>query len=225
VRAGERGEGEGVEVVPATQPFLTGFEGEERRRDLSQFYTPPHVAARMWRWACPPSSRRLTVLEPAAGRGALILPMLTDTTRPKPVRIVAYEVDPGNVEALLALAKEHPEIEVRARDFRADDDPGRFDLCQQNPPYEDSQDFDFILRSLRVSRQTVALVRSAIEHGQNRWNEFTRHVEQRRKVNFIERPSFGGEDSPKTDFKILDLCPRRRPLMRGEPTTVNQEWW
>lgn len=32
------------------QPFLVGFEAEERRRSLSQFYTPPDLAARLWDW-------------------------------------------------------------------------------------------------------------------------------------------------------------------------------
>lgn len=207
------------------QPYLTGMEDEERRRDLSQFYTPPQLAQRLWNWA--PKPRRggeFTVLEPSAGQGALIKPMLEGPNRP--TLIVAYETDPRNVAKLVELAAGTHDVDiiVRPRDFLADPDPGRFDLAVQNPPYEDDQVDAFILAALRCAPQTCGIFPSGLPYSDGRWRRLWRHVDVRRQAK-LGRVKFGGDYQPMTDFMAADLHQRRVPREKGEPMTLTQEWW
>ena len=204
-----------------TQGYLPGVEGAELRRDLSQFYTPRPLADRLAGWF--PRAQR--VLEPAAGRGALIAPML-ERSEP-PGRVVAYDVDPHNCEALRALGP----VEVRERDFLADDDPGRFDLGLMNPPYESTdtcpngQDVAFALRALQVCHKVGGLFQASMEHSIGRFESFWKWVDIRRRAVISSRWKFGGAHSPKTNFVALELRLRTVARKQGEPTTLNQEWW
>ncbi len=76
------------------------LEDEQRSPELAQWYSPPDLAARLWHFAPKPrTGDPFRVLEPAAGKGALILPM--------------------NILALLDLAERTTNVEiiVRHRDF------------------------------------------------------------------------------------------------------------
>lgn len=232
-------------------------EDQQRRLDLSQFYTPSHLAERMWEWASRPGRPHERVCEPSAGRGSLILPMYG---RNCPSELVAYDVDPLNVKRLNMIATvtdasrtqaeatvnaaegwagesipmrrpAHPKLEVRARDFCADLDPGRFDLVVMNPPYENNQDVEHIDHALNHAPLAIVLVRSAIVHGQGRFRNFWRHVDIRRRANLVERPEFSvpvdGKVPPgaKSDFVVLDLERRQRARRQGEVSTQSEEWW
>lgn len=217
---------EGGEHRQAVQPFLVGFEAEERKRDLSQFYTPPRLAERLWHWAPKPrTGNPFRVLEPAAGTGALILPMLEGPI--VPAQIVAYELDPANIEKLEQLAANttHVEIIVRGRDFLADPNPGHFDLAHQNPPFEDDQASAFIRRALECAPITTGIFPACLPYGQTRFRELWRHVDIRR-VAYLERVKFGGDFQPMTDFMVgeFERC-RHGARSKGEPMTANIEWW
>ena len=215
------------------QGWLLG-EDEERRLDLSQFYTPAHIAERMWGWCSSAMMPHRDVCEPSAGRGSLIRPMLVQN---QPRSITAYDVDPRNVrdlKRLMEAAPSHVSATVHARDFLADPNPGPFDLIPMNPPYEDDQDIAHLDHAMDHSRMTVALVRSVIVHGDLRWRKFWRHVDIRRCANLISRPEFATGINPQTckpfpgpkaDFVVLDLSRRNTARKQGYVSTMNVEWW
>lgn len=205
--------------------YLPGMEREERSADLEQYYTDPRVAQRLWDW-CP---RRKVggpwrVCEPAAGRGALLLPMIADPDGP--THVVAYDVDEGNAAALAVLfTSRAPGVytTVRCRDFRQDPDPGCFDLVVMNPPFTLAT--DFIERGLEIAPVVVALLPASVEYGTGRWDDLWRWVDPVRKATLSSRPSFGGDHGPKTDFCAMELRARTTPRAKGEPMTMSQEWW
>jgi predicted RNA methylase len=211
----------------STPAYLPGMENEQRLRSLSQFYTPPDLAARLWGW-CEALSRKhvpFRVLEPSAGDGALVRPMLVGPRRLD--EVVMYEIDPARGPALLDLCTRSEAVDVSYRplDFLSDNTPGVFDLCVMNPPYERDQDAEFILRSLEVSAVTVGLFRSAFLHGQGRWSRLWRFTDVQRIAWLSGRPDFGGDHSAKADFVAMHLTRRTHARKQGEPMACNVEWW
>jgi hypothetical protein len=141
-------------------------------------------------------------------------------------QIVMYEIDPARTGRLLDLCLESRiDVSLRPRDFLADSDPGRFDLCVMNPPYEGDQDAQFIEHALGCSTAVVGLFRSAFVHGSGRWNRLWRHTDIRRLAWLSGRPDFGGDQSAKADFVAMHLVRRDKPRGKGEPLTCNVEWW
>lgn len=210
----------------SVQPYLTGLEHEERKRDLSQFFTPSWLAKMLWRW-CP--QRRAggpwRILEPAAGTGSLVVPMMSSVRAPD---VVAYELDPDNIARLAQVGVARPNhLIVRPRDFLAQtaEQVGRFDLSVMNPPYEDDQDVEFILHALECAPQAIGLFSAAIVYSDRRWTKLWRWVDIRRKAELADRPDFGGPYSPQTNFCALDLEMRKAPRRAQEPLTHTTEWW
>lgn len=220
----------------AYQPMLHGslrlpddVDDAAKRKALSQWYTGPELAARLWDW-CHVLGRKhvpFRVLEPSAGMGALVCPMLSSPQRPDSV--VMYEVDPARSTCLLDLcldADRHGvDVSLRPRDFLSDSDPGAFDLCVMNPPYENDQDAQFIEHALGCSRAVVGIFRSAFVHGSGRWNRLWRFTDIRRLAWMSSRPDFGGDQSAKADFVAMHLTRRTEARKQGEAFTFNGEWW
>lgn len=220
--------------MTSTQPYFPGFESEQRKRDLSQWYTPAWLSMRLWRWAEPRPTDR--VLEPAAGRGALLAPMLGKGKR----ELVAYEIDPGNVDALrMLMVNAHAQngwsFEVRAADFTADPDvlQERFDLCVMNPPYEDGQDCAFVERALICCERVVGVFRLAMVASQERAG-FWERVRPMRIAFLSSRPQFGQSeraDGARSDFVVMELArsgaTMKRAAARPVPlaTRATVEWW
>jgi Dimethyladenosine transferase (rRNA methylation) len=128
----ERGQGRAIYAGPTH--VLPGLDGETRSRDLSQWYTPPKLAKRIVAWSLARDGD--CVLEPSAGQGALVKPLLE-----RGCHVDAWEIDPGNAAALGELA--HAGLTVCEADFLASPGWGcsfRYDLAMLNPPYEDNQD-------------------------------------------------------------------------------------
>lgn len=214
-------------------PFLPGMEGEERKRDFSQFYTPPDLARLVWQWiVIDPTLKIDRVCEPAAGRGALILPMLLSDARPS--TIFAFEIDPANCDAMregsIGLA---PEVKIVCGDFLKiadgiwpEDLRGMGpDLVVQNPPFEAGGMVDFIHAALRTAPVTVGIFPASIVYSQGRFEKLWRHVYIERGAWLTERPDFGGEFGAKTDFVVLQIRKRTHPLNRFEPFKLAMEWW
>ncbi|MCC7542373.1 MAG: hypothetical protein IT379_39510 [Deltaproteobacteria bacterium] len=206
-----------------TQPFLGGLEPEHHPcAELSQWYTAPELARRIVRWSLPAIGMR--ILEPAAGRGALIDP-LVPLLESRAIEVVACELDEANVEVL--RARYHGlNVDVRHCDFLATD-VGRCDLALQNPPYEDDRDIGFVLHALEHAPRVVALLRSAFRHGARRRNQVWRWAELLRVVELAERPRFEGpvSGSPLSDFAVFELSSRPLPRAPGEADRPKVEWW
>lgn len=204
---------------------ITLGEQVEQRRDLSQFYTSPELAIRLWRWMWEAHAQDepITVLEPSAGRGALLRAMIELEV---PVdRVVAYDIDQLNTTYLaIAFRNTFPAFEVRGRDFLADPEPGEFDFAVVNTPFEDNQDVAFADRYLRVARVCGGIFASRILHSEGR-AEFWRWTDIYRMVVLSRRPHFGGQHSARTDFCLLDLRRRAFARRQGQPTITQMEWW
>lgn len=192
---------------------------EERRLDLSQWYTNPRLCERVWEWSRGASAT--SILEPSAGHGALIMPSVEGGHLHK---WAAYDVDPTNIDF---LRERLPGLDIRARDWMGDPEPGRFDLCIMNPPYEGDQDAAHVLKAIRHCDRVVAVLRSTYDHCDSRWKSFWRHVRPTRKVNLVGRPKFGGGGSPKSDFKIYEFAGGIRAVPReyGEEVSISESWW
>jgi predicted RNA methylase len=187
-----RGAGQSVAVAPML------FADEERDvSTLSQWYTSPKAARALHDFAAIPAGSR--VLEPSAGRGALILP------RPD-LRWLAIDIDPANIEA---LGRVIPWTSVAQADFLALSPPAvPFDFAVMNPPFENGGDLAHVLHALDYARRVVTLIGSDFEHGAGRYAELWRWIDEARgvsKLTFVNRPFKGA----MSDFVVWSLPGRR----------------
>lgn len=225
--------------MSATQPYLLGIESDAMRvndeikqKALSQWYTAPDLAARVWGWMWRqhgPSfgSKRVRLLEPSAGEGALIWPVIQHHFNVG--EIVAYDIDPANAQHLQRtltkpLADEGIAFDVRCGDFLADPDPGEFDLAVMNPPYEDDQDVEFARRVLGCCAVVGGIFATRMQYSGAR-SGFWRNTDIAREVVLSKRPRFGGGFTPMTDFCVLDLVRREQPKQPGDTCATLKEWW
>lgn len=210
--------------MTAAARYLPGFEAEQRSVALSQWYTPADLAERVWAWAAESQRRTVArVLEPSAGRGALVAPALKSL---RVRRLTAIDIDAGNVDTLKRSFTGRKLAVVRG-DFLSFTARDRFDLCIQNPPYEDDRDVAFIRHGLRFAPVVVGIYRSALVHGSNRFETLWKHVDMTRIAYLVNRPKFGEGTGAQSDFIVAefmrrDISPARK---RGEPSQLTQEWW
>lgn len=213
--------------------YLPGFEQEERRPELSQWYTEPRLAERVWRWANRFDQPRI-VLEPAAGHGALVRPILAQPFGCTDVLMV--DIDPRCAEACGELAlraqRAGKRWEAVCLDF-LEWRPGKlahglFDLALMNPPYEEGRAEEFVLRALSYAERVVGIFKASIQHGIGRYRMLWSRARVTREVKLATRPTFGrGEaaDSGKTDYVVLEI----KRLGPGEDMAterwVVQEHW
>ena len=189
------------------------FEEYEPDISKSQWYTPVKIAERMVDWALKNKRSIKKILEPCAGQGALVQPMLKYK-----VNVYAVEIDPRNVEV---LPKHNRNLTVILGDFLNQKLP-RTDICIMNPPYEGGNDAKFIMKSFESASIVIALLRGVVFHGVDRWETLWKHVDIIREVRFIERPFKGALQ----DFTIVELVERDFPRKRGEASPVPSiEWW
>lgn len=190
----------------------------KREKLLAQWFTPPRLGHLLWTRMDPRPGLR--VLEPAAGRGALVRPMLG---RFMPRAIVAYDIDP---KLTVELRRIRGPITVRLGDFLLDRSPGRFDLAVMNPPYEDDRDVAFLTRALELAPRVIGIFRSDFLHGVNRWNDVWRHVDIIQAACLVGRPRFSeSPGSSMSDFVALHLQRRRHARELAEPCDIRWEWW
>lgn len=192
------------------------------RETLSAWFTPPALARRMVAW-CGDVGRLDRILEPSAGRGSLVEAIRERSDAP---RITAHELDPRSVAWLRGL--DFPRVDVVEGDYLAAPAPAaRYDLCVQNPPYENGQDGAFLEKAMNESERVVALVRLVALAGQERYRRVWSRVGEGREFVMAglailsARPDFGGEDGAKADFAVVKLS--RREVCTVDRTAV--EWW
>ena len=189
-------------------------------RERSAFFTPPKTASRLVAWSGAKSIDH--VLEPSAGMGALVKPLLE-----MGCTVDAWEIDEASATAVRGLCSD-----AQLRVFHADflemsalgRVPGRYHVTVANPPYEDNQDVRFVEAALMCSSRVVGLFQSRIVHSKGRAHFWRWHNIDRLAV-LSERPRCGGEHSPKTDFVALEITRRAVPRKQGEATPSQIEWW
>jgi predicted RNA methylase len=212
---------------------LPGMENEARNHDLSQWFTPRDLAKRVVEWAIEPRvsardydghGRALRVLEPSAGNGALVRPLVAAGAF-----VTAIEVDERYLVELRTIAQPL-DLWVRRWDFLhvKPEDIGSNDLCVMNPPYEDGLDVAFVLHALKFAPRVVGVFRSAIVHGDERYETLWRWVDITRGKWLRKRPQFGTgpkADGARSDFCVLDLVARERPRKVDEDMNLSFGWW
>lgn len=221
--------GQGNLFSATEQEYLMDADDEERRKLWSQWYTPTDLAGRIVEWSLRPfltvdpkqwgqAPVFLTILEPSAGRGALIHRI------PCRHSITAFEIDPKNADF---LRSSYPTVDVQLADFLAVESPGQFDLAIMNPPYENEQELDFARRIVLdgIADRAVMLMRSGFRHGKRRWELFWKYVDLKRQVDLMTRPKFGGSGVALSDFAVFDITRRDTPLELGEVQMVEVERW
>lgn len=180
---------------------------------LSQWFTPQNLADRIVLWAnVRPGDK---VLEPSAGSGAFVVPLLDAGAS-----VTAVEIDPRWADALRDRCGGQ-DLTVVNQDFKSWGSRERFDLTIQNPPYEDDQDCAHVETALSMSDRVVALVRANFLHGVGRKRRIWDQVRLTRMIHLSSRPHFSGAGSPRHDFTVVEMVPKRLPAPGG--TVV--EWW
>ena len=202
--------------------YLPGMETERRKPELSQWYTPPDLARRIAEWAVESwdKARDMRVLEPTAGRGALVDALLEQDC----VEIIdAIELDDQNYEHLKRRYAGNPRVRVFQGDFlqiRPHELPHDvYDLAVQNTPFEAGQTEAFITHSLRMCERVVAHGPLTTLAGQDRKRSLWDQVSLPRMVIHSARPSYG-DGGGKTDMATFDIVPE---LQDGVQTQI--EWW
>jgi predicted RNA methylase len=201
------------------------IEGTTRDLTLSQYFTPPKLAQRVVDWAgvfgrYPLSQSR--VLEPSAGNGALVRPLVAAGAH-----VTAVELDLRYVQDLAnALGLGTPEhrmvtpanfLECSERDLR-----GRFDLCVMNPPYHDNLCAQFIVHALKFVPRVVAILQADIFYTATRFEALWKHTRPTRAAFCVRRPWKGAE----TDYVVVEFVSRQTasgPAL--ESSSCQLEWW
>lgn len=201
--------GIGQQVLPGVDPPPSAA--------LSQWFTKPELARRIVEWSGAAGCAH--VLEPSAGAGAFVEPLLD-----LGCRVQAVEIDPPWADRL-RLRNTTPKLQVACWDFLAWDPgfaPGQcFDLTVMNPIYEDGQDMFHVKHACNMSDRVVALVRAVFLNGVERYEGIWRTNTLERVIHFKDRPKFSGAGSPRHDFCVVDL----RTGGGGPPYNVKVDWW
>ncbi len=201
--------GIGQQVLPGVDPPPSAA--------LSQWFTKPELARRIVEWSG--AEDGMHVLEPSAGAGAFVEPLLE-----LGCCVQAVEIDPPWADRL-RLRNPTPMLVVARWDFLAWDPgfaPGqRFDLTVMNPIYEDGQDTLHVKHACELSERVVALVRANFLNGVDRYDSLWKTNTLERVIHFKDRPKFSGAGSPRHDFCVVDI----RMGSRGPPYSVDVDWW
>jgi len=205
-----------IELIPGTN----------RDVSKSQWFSPPELAQRVVEWAGVRAQaevdmyRPMRVLEPSAGNGALVRPLVAAGAE-----VCAIELDERYSSDLrCALGSWNPLF--CPSDFLSWGAGIAFgyDLVVMNPPYEDGLDVTFILHALKFAPRVVGIFRSQILHGKARKRELWTKVRPTRIAFLSERPDFGGDYGAMSDFVVLELVPLHAGDTPG-PVWATQEWW
>lgn len=198
-----------------------GLFGPSPKASESQWFTPDWLAERVVQWSgLGPDDR---VVELGAGDGAFVRPLLQAS-----IDVVAVERDERFVGALAKLVQlNDPQLAIIHADALAPHPwlkPNGFTAYVGNPPYEQDNDLEFVLRGLELAPRVIAVVRLVFLAGQERHRRlWSKHTLSR--VGLLPaRPAFVGEksDGAKADFCAVDI---QRGRTHNTPTLVATDWW
>ncbi len=177
-------------------------------RSKGQWHTPRTIAHKMAQLV-----RGRSVLEPSAGGGNLVEPVLHVATN-----VVAIEIDPKWCEVLRNRFDRFP-VQVIAADF-LDIDPvayGPFDCAVMNPPLGAGEGPHHVVRALELAPQVISVLRAGDLHTRDAYKTLWSRCDLAFLANLIAR---GGFQGALTDFVVVDV--RRRGTLETRPTV---EWW
>jgi predicted RNA methylase len=193
--------------------------GEQRRRDLSAWFTPPELARRIVDWALAPLAVYQTVLEPSAGIGALALAIRASERRVAIGSPTCFEIDPENCVRLRAHG-----FETTCGDFLAmepyPDEP--YDIAIMNPPFEGGQTERHIMHALKFADRVVCHCPLTTLAGSKRREGLWNKVHLHRLAICSSRPKYGAEGG-LTDMCTIDVTMRTSSTPVLAETEVS--WW
>jgi len=191
----------------------------------SQWYLDHALADRIVAWALKPfaDAHQLRVLEPSAGRGSLVRPIIAAGHS-----VTAIDIDKDNADFLASDWAADSVAVVRAN-FIAREDWPPFDLACMNPPFEHGQTEQHVLHALKFAPRVVAHVPLTTLEGQERRTGLWAKAYLKRLVIHSSRPKYSGSRSGgQTAMCTIDVV--RRP--EGQPRNgrvaasgVVIEWW
>jgi hypothetical protein len=179
-------------------------------------FRPRGWPERMAAWVQPvfaDANRRaysLRILEPSAGRGALIAPILA---RAPGAIIDAVELDPAHARALAQFP-----VRIDCCDYLTRPAPAqRYDLSISNVPFTEGVECAHVAKVLAESERAILQLPIRALHGGDRWDAIWSQVGVewwiRREARLIKRPYPNASD----DIAVID--------MRRGPGATDLEWW
>jgi predicted RNA methylase len=185
-------------------PALAQEGPAPRAEALSQFFTPPWLAAKMVELADLRAGD--TVLEPSGGRGALVRAILDAFPG---ADVVVHELDPRMAAELRTIEGDVEVIEGSYLDVN--EGSAAYPAAVMNPPYENGLDGLFLAKACAEACTVVALVRANIFYGSTRfrsvWAKYGKHLTAVRHV--VARPDFTegtpGVHGAMSDFVVIRL--------------------
>jgi hypothetical protein len=197
------------------------IEGSARDHGKSQFFTPPKLAQKLVEWAgVSPFMKgpRITrVLEPSAGNGAIVRPLVAAGAE-----VFIVEIDQRYVTDLIGAGATgyttgRDFLTVEPDEYRP---VGHFDLVVGNFPFHADLRGEFTLHALKFAPRIVAIYPSNVFYSERRiamWGA----VRPTRIAHISRRPWPGA-----TDYVALELVKRDRFI--GDASIVEScltEWW
>lgn len=186
---------------------------DERKPELSQWYTPAPLAAAIVKWALSDGYDASDVLEPSAGRGAL-----AHATREAGCDVTCVDIDAFNAQHLADAG-----FRSIHGNFLTWQPGERFDLAIMNPPFENGATESHIMHALSMCDVVVCHCPLTTLAGQTRREALWAKAELTRLVIHSTRPKYGA-DGGMTDMCTIEVCRRleREPAIVAQPTV---EWW
>ena len=215
-----------------SQLAIEDWRQHERHAVLSQWHTRPDLARRIVRWCgkIGPTNNIRRVLEPSAGSGAFVAPLLDHG-----VEVTAHEIDASWAQHL----RDTTGAQVIEGDFLASERPADpYDLAVMNPPYEGGADGDHLAEAMERSLRVVALLRANALFGGARYRGVWRRLGSPSKPGewwmsglavLVSRPGFDGPGAtgPMHEFCVVKLT--RVDTSCRDPWAVGHrfepEWW
>ena len=153
--------------------------GASTKQVLGQFYTPPELANMLVDQLLGMGRTRPRILEPSAGKGAIVEALLTRYTE---AEVWTYEIDKHNQDVIAALVKKYPQqVFLRGGDFLTHTDETKFHAVVMNPPF--AKGAEHVTRAfsmLEPGGRLVAIMSGGISfRTDRRTTAFRRLVEQR----------------------------------------------
>lgn len=200
---------------------------------LSQWDTPPELARRMAAWLGLGRRKAPRVLEPSAGRGALVRAVLEAYPR---AEIVAVEIDAGRVAELVQINREllaaatgdvhafggaHPcRVDIVEGDY-LEQPPIPCDAAIANPPFDDGVEVEHVAKMLDDARDRIALhLPTRSLHGGTRYERIWSRIGVdwwiRREARLVTRAKYAGDGGRDETLALL---------LTREPGDCVLEWW
>jgi predicted RNA methylase len=198
-----------------------------KAKDLDQFFTDPKLAERICDWANLTSG--MHVLEPSAGSGSFVEPLLK-----RVARVTAVEVDRDlsvRLDQRFKVSKRFGLVNCDFMDFDPDYQgrpaaAGDIDLAVMNPPFTGGLDGKHVARALRFAPRVIALLVTNFEHGSRKASLVFERARVTRRVVLVSRPIFHGPSDKgfpaRRDHVVLELV---RGAAASGCTEVATERW